>query len=495
MPLHDVDAFFAEQGSLALTPDEVLLMPRFSEVLPAATVLRTQLSKNIELGIPLLSAAMDTVTEEAMAIGMALKGGMGVIHRNLTPTEQARRVRIVKKFRSFRIKPVCVYEHDSMATVRELRSTHKHFSTFPVLAGSRDAEGKKLIGLLAKDEQRFCRDIDQPVSAYMKPLKDLVTLVGDPGVDEAYGYMDAHRVPKLFIVTSDGELTCMYIYKDIDKNKKHAHLHAIDVQGRLRVGAAVGVDRLELERAFLLAEKGVDAIFIDTAHGHTKAVLDMVRILKGESALNGVDIIAGNVATKDGARALCSVGVDAIKVGIGPGSTCTTRIVTRIGVPQLTATYWCASVARNFDIPVIADGGFENSGHMVACLAAGASTIMSGFMFAGTKEACGAERQDQDHQVPLRQYRGMGSIEAMQHNPGSRARYRQGDRRYTPEGMSGFVPARGEVGDEIDKICGGIQSAMGYMGAACIGDMFSLAQFVRITTSGQRESSVHGIML
>jgi IMP dehydrogenase len=465
-----------------LTFDDVLLVPAYSEVLPRDVDTKTRLTQKIELQIPLVSAAMDSVTEARTAIAMAREGGLGILHKNLPAADQAREVEKVKRAESgMVIAPVTVRPtqllRDALALMRE-----HGISGVPV------TEGDTPVGILTARDIRFEKNLDQPVSALM--TKKLVTV--PPGVanDHAKQLLHQHRIEKLLVV-EDGRLVGLITIKDILQADRNP-LAVKDSKGRLRVGAAIGPGTDRRERAAALVAAGVDVLVVDTAHGHSKGVIDAVRATKRECP--GVELIAGNVATADAAEALVDAGADCIKVGIGPGSICTTRVVAGIGVPQITAISDCARVCDRRGIPVIADGGVKYSGDVAKAIAAGASSVMVGSLFAGTDEAPGEIVLYQGRSY--KQYRGMGSIGAMKR--GSKDRYGQGgtaDEKLVPEGIEGRVPHRGSLSSILHQLVGGLQSGMGYTGCRTISELQTRARFIRITSQGLRESHVHDVMI
>jgi IMP dehydrogenase len=466
----------------ALTFDDVLLVPQYSDVLPSSVDVSTQITRNLRLTIPLVSAAMDTVTESGMAIAMSQAGGLGIIHKNLSPVGQAREVRRVKKYESSLVSdPMICAPTDTLGAVADLMR-NKGFSGVPVV------EEGRAVGILTRRDVRFETDLNQPVSQLM--TTKLVTV--SPGVDEAQcrKLLHEHRIEKLLVVDADGRLAGLITLTDMLKREQHPNA-ARDERGRLIAGAAVGV--AEDERVALLVEAGVDAIIVDTAHGHSARVLDAVR--RYRLAHDGVEIVAGNIASKQGAKALLDAGVDGIKVGIGPGSICTTRMVAGVGVPQLTAVLDVVSVARDAGIPVIADGGIKFSGDLVKALAAGASAVMLGSLLGGTDESPGETVLFQGR--AYKAYRGMGSLGAMAE--GSADRYAQSDvldtGKLVPEGIEGRVPVKGPVADTLFQLVGGLRSGLGYLGARTIGELQANAEFVQISSAGLRESHVHDVVI
>ncbi len=465
-----------------LTFDDVLLVPAYSEVLPAEVDVRTKLTKRIALNIPLVSAAMDSVTEGRAAIAMARAGGIGILHKNLTPAQQAREVERVKRAESGMItSPVTVRPDQSLREALGVMNQHD-ISGVPVV------EGGKPVGILTARDIRFEKNLDQPVSALM--TKELVTV--PPGVsnDRAKELLHQHRIEKLLVVEA-GKLVGLVTIKDLlqaDRNPEAVK----DEAGRLRVGAAVGPGADCTERTEALVAAGVDLIVVDTAHGHSRGVLEAVRSIK--KRYPNIDVIAGNVATADGTLALIDAGADAVKVGIGPGSICTTRVVAGVGVPQITAISDCARAADRHGIHIVADGGIKYSGEVTKAIAAGASAVMIGSLFAGTDEAPGDLVLYQGRSYKA--YRGMGSLGAMK--KGSKDRYGQGgaaDEKLVPEGIEGRVPYRGSLSSILFQLVGGLRSGMGYTGSPTIADLRERGRFVRITSQGLRESHVHDVII
>jgi IMP dehydrogenase len=473
----------------ALTFDDVLLVPAFSEVLPKDTTLSTRFSRNIELNLPLVSAAMDTVTEARLAIAMAQEGGMGIIHKNLTAKEQAAQVRKVKRHESGVLRdPVVIPPDFKVHQVIEL-SEQLGVSGFPVVDGGR------VVGIVTGRDLRFETRMDLPVSQIMTPRERLITTPVGTTLKDAKALLNKHRLERLLMVDDDFHLKGLITVKDITKQTNFPQA-ARDNQGKLRVGAAVGVGEGTEERVAALVEAGVDAIVVDTAHGHSKGVIERVRWVK----LNypQIDVVGGNIATGAAALALAEAGADAVKVGIGPGSICTTRIVAGVGVPQIMAIDSVAAALRGSGVPLIADGGIRYSGDIAKALAAGAGSVMMGGMFAGTEEAPGEVVLYQGRSY--KSYRGMGSIGAMQQ--GSADRYFQESStgnpnadKLVPEGIEGRVPYKGSVVAIIFQLAGGVRASMGYCGCATIADMQSRAEFVEITTAGIRESHVHDVQI
>jgi IMP dehydrogenase len=473
----------------ALTFDDVLLVPAASLVLPGQVDTRTRLTRTIELGIPLISAAMDTVTEAALAIAMAQAGGMGVIHRNLAPDEQADQVRRVKKFESgMVVNPLTIGPGATLADALSLMERH-HISGIPVVEGN--GKPGKLVGILTNRDVRFAKDPRQSVRELMTKER-LVTVRENVPMEEAKQLLHQHRIEKLLVVDEAYRCVGLITVKDIEKAQKFPNA-CKDERGRLRVAAATNVGAEGVDRAIKLLEAECDVIVVDTAHGHSQGVLDTVARIKRES--NYAQVMAGNVATADGAKALIDAGADAIKVGIGPGSICTTRIVAGVGVPQLTAIMDAASAARKEGVPVIADGGIKYSGDLAKAIAAGADCAMVGQLLAGTDESPGEVFLFQGRSY--KGYRGMGSLGAMAR--GSADRYFQAEVKDTlklvPEGVEGQVPYKGPAAAVVHQIIGGLRAAMGYTGCPTIGDFHQRAEFVRITNAGINESHVHGVLV
>ncbi|HMG50951.1 MAG TPA: IMP dehydrogenase, partial [Inquilinus sp.] len=468
----------------ALTFDDVLLVPQASSILPADADTRTRLTKRIELGIPLLSAAMDTVTEAPLAIAMAQAGGIGVIHRNLDIERQAEEVRKVKRFESgMVVNPITIGPDASLAEALSLMDRHG-ISGIPVVEQS-----GKLVGILTNRDVRFATNPTQPVRELM--TKDnLVTVREGVGKDEAKRLLHHNRIEKLLVVDQDYRCIGLVTVKDIMRAQLHPNA-CKDEQGRLRAAAATGTGDKGISRAEALFDAGVDVLVLDTAHGHSEGVLKSVE--RARRLSNSTQIIAGNVATADAARALIDAGADAVKVGIGPGSICTTRMVAGVGVPQLTAVLDVVEVCRKLDIPVISDGGIKYSGDLAKAIAAGANVVMLGSLFAGTDEAPGEVILYQGRSY--KSYRGMGSLGAMAR--GSADRYFQQEvsdtLKLVPEGVEGRVPYKGPAANVIHQLVGGLKAAMGYTGSRTIADLHQRAEFVRITNAGLRESHVHDI--
>ncbi|MGE8680362.1 MAG: IMP dehydrogenase [Achromobacter marplatensis] len=470
----------------ALTFDDVLLVPAYSEVLPRDTSLATRLTRNISLNIPLVSAAMDTVTESRLAIAMAQEGGIGIIHKNLSADAQAREVARVKRHEfGIVIDPVTVTPQMKVRDAIALQRQHG-ISGLPVV------EGRKLVGIVTNRDLRFEENLDQPLRNIMTPQERLVTMKEGATLDEAQALMHKHRLERVLIVNDGFELRGLATVKDIVKNTEHP-MASKDGQGQLRVGAAVGVGAGTEERVEKLVAAGVDVLIVDTAHGHSKGVLEGVRWVKQNYPK--VEVIGGNIATAAAARALVEYGADGVKVGIGPGSICTTRIVAGVGVPQIHAISEVAKALEGPGVPLIADGGIRYSGDVAKALAAGAFACMMGGMFAGTEEAPGEVVLFQGRSY--KSYRGMGSLGAM--TDGSADRYFQDPSnnadKLVPEGIEGRVPYKGSVLAIIFQLVGGIRASMGYCGAATIDDMRTKAEFVEITSAGVRESHVHDVQI
>ncbi len=477
---------------MALTFDDILLRPAHSEVLPTAVDVSARLTRTINLNIPILSAAMDTVTEARLAIAMAQYGGIGVIHRNLEPEEQAAHVRKVKKYESgMVVDPVTINPTATLREALELMRRHS-ISGIPVVKppanGSQDG---KLLGILTNRDVRFATNQDQPVSELMTQER-LITVKKGVDRDEAMRLLHQNRIEKLLVVDDGYHCIGLITVKDIEKARQHPHA-AKDAEGRLLVAAATTVGEDGFARTEHLIDAGVDVVIVDTAHGHSSRVLNAVTRIKRHS--NAVQVIAGNVATREGAKALIDAGADAIKVGIGPGSICTTRIVAGVGVPQLTAIMETTEEANKQDIPAIADGGIKYSGDLAKALAAGAATAMIGSLLAGTDESPGEVYLYQGRSY--KSYRGMGSIGAMAR--GSADRYFQQEVRDTlklvPEGIEGQVPYRGPAGTVLHQLVGGLRAAMGYTGSASIAEFHEKAEFIQITNAGLRESHTHDVTI
>ncbi|MFN7726781.1 MAG: IMP dehydrogenase [Rubrivivax sp.] len=475
----------------ALTFDDVLLVPAYSQVLPRDTSLATRLSRNITLNLPLVSAAMDTVTEARLAIAIAQEGGIGIVHKNLTARQQAAEVARVKRYESgVLLDPITVTPDTPVREVLALQKQHG-FSGFPVL------EGKRVVGIVTNRDLRFESRLDAPVRQVMTPSERLVSVKEGASLDEAKALMHQHRLERVLVVNDAFELRGLMTVKDITKQTDFPNA-ARDMHGKLRVGAAVGVGDGTEERVELLVKAGVDALVVDTAHGHSAGVIERVRWVKKH--FPQVDVIGGNIATGEAALALVEAGADAVKVGIGPGSICTTRIVTGVGVPQIMAIDSVAQALKGTGVQLIADGGVRFSGDLAKAIAAGADTVMMGGAFAGTEEAPGEVILYQGRSY--KSYRGMGSIGAMQQGSADRyfqdggsAQANSSSAKLVPEGIEGQVPYKGSVVGIIFQMAGGLRASMHYCGCANIPDMQSKAQFVEITSSGIRESHVHDVQI
>ncbi|MDZ7364063.1 MAG: IMP dehydrogenase [candidate division KSB1 bacterium] len=473
----------------ALTFDDVLLIPQESNVLPRDVDVSTRLTREIKLNIPLVSAAMDTVTEARMAIALAREGGLGVIHKNLPIARQAGEVDQVKRSESGMINnPITLTPDKSIREALELMRRYR-ISGIPIVENT--PSGEKLVGILTNRDLRFETNLDQRLSEVMT-RENLITAPVGTTLEEAERKLQKHRIEKLLIVDDKGRLKGLITVKDIQKKKTHPNA-AKDEQGRLRVGAAVGVAKDTLERAAALVQAEVDVLVVDTAHGHSRGVIKTVQQLR--QAFPKIQLIAGNVATEEGALALITAGVDAVKVGIGPGSICTTRVVAGVGVPQITAIMECVKACRRHDVPLIADGGIKQTGDVAKAIAAGADTVMMGNMFAGTEESPGEMIYLEGRSFKV--YRAMGSLAAMRQ--GSSDRYfQEGEtnlKKLVPEGIEGRVPYRGKISDIVYQIIGGLRAAMGYVGAANIAELKSKARFLQITTAGLRESHPHDVII
>ncbi len=470
----------------ALTFDDVLLVPAYSNVLPADTSLKTRLTRNIALNIPLLSAAMDTVTEARLAIAMAQEGGIGIIHKNLSPKDQAREVARVKRFEAGVLRdPITIPPTMKIRDVIALTEQYG-ISGFPVV------EGKTVVGIITNRDLRFEEELDAEARAKMTPREKLVYVNEDADTAEAKRLMNKHRLERVLVVNDAFELRGLITVKDIQKSHEHPFASK-DKHGKLLVGAAVGVSQRDEERIDLLVAAGVDVLVVDTAHGHSQGILDRVKWIK--TKYPDVDVIGGNIATAAAALALVAHGADAVKVGIGPGSICTTRIVAGVGVPQITAISNVAEALAGTGVPCIADGGIRFSGDISKALAAGASTVMMGSMFAGTEEAPGEVILYQGRSY--KSYRGMGSLGAMA--DGSADRYFQDASakadKFVPEGIEGRVAYKGSVLAIIYQMVGGVRQSMGYCGCASIDELREKAEFVEITSAGMRESHVHDVQI
>ncbi|MCC6206945.1 MAG: IMP dehydrogenase [Gammaproteobacteria bacterium] len=470
----------------ALTFDDVLLLPDHSTVLPKEVNLRTRLTRTITLNIPLISSAMDTVTEARLAIALAQEGGIGIVHKNMPADQQAQQVRMVKKFESGVIKdPISVSPDTSVRDVLKI-TRENQISGVPVV------QGEDLVGIVTRRDLRFENKLDQPVSSIMTPKERLVTVKEGAERDEIIRLLHKHRIEKVLVVNDRFHLRGMITVKDIQKAKDFPNA-CKDDYGRLRVGAAVGT--ANDDRAEALVAAGVDVIVVDTAHGHSQKVLDTVRSIK--KRFPDLQVIGGNIGTAEAARALYEAGADAVKVGIGPGSICTTRIVTGVGVPQISAIANIANALRGTDVPLIGDGGIRFSGDLAKAIAAGAHCVMIGSMFAGTEESPGEVELYQGRSY--KSYRGMGSLGAMAEAYGSSDRYFQDAEsaveKLVPEGIEGRVPYKGSVIAILHQLIGGLRASMGYTGCHNIDEMRSKPRFVRITTAGMRESHVHDVSI
>lgn len=465
--------------------DDVLLLPNYSDVVPSEVKVSTRVTRNIVLNIPIISAAMDTVTEARTAISMARQGGLGFIHRNLTIEDQALEIDKVKKSESgMIIDPVTIRPDQPVSDVLKLMSQYR-ISGVPVV------DGEKLVGIVTNRDLRFEKTVTKKVSEVMT-TKKLVTVLEGITLDESKMALHEHRIEKLLVVDANGRLKGMITIKDIEKIKKYPNA-CKDSMGRLRVGAAVGVGADMMQRAEALIKAGADVLTIDTSHGHSRNVMNAVTELK--TAFPDIDVIAGNVATAEGAEALVKAGVDGVKIGIGPGSICTTRIVAGVGVPQISAIMNCREISNKTGVPLIADGGIKYSGDLTKAIGAGAHTVMLGGLLAGTEESPGETILYQGR--TYKQYRGMGSLEAMKQ--GSKDRYYLGDEeedeKLVPEGIVGRVPYRGTVAENLYQLIGGLKAGMGYVGAHTIEELRQKAKFVRITAAGLRESHVHDVII
>jgi IMP dehydrogenase len=490
-PMHQVETGL----EMALTFDDVLLVPRHSQVLPGAVDVSTRLTRNIGLNVPLVSAAMDTVTESGLAIAMAQHGGVGIVHKNLAIEEQAREVDRVKRSESGMIvNPITLSPRDRIYQALELMRQYR-ISGVPITDdGSKEG---RLVGILTNRDLRFEMNVDRPVSEVMTSGQ-LITVPVGTTLDEARKILHQHKVEKLLVVDQQYRLKGLITVKDIQKAIKYPNASK-DALGRLRVGAAIGTARDALDRAAALVDAHVDLLVVDTAHGHSQGVIDMVRRLR--RAYPDVDLLAGNVATGEATEALIQAGVDAVKVGIGAGSICTTRVVAGIGVPMITAVAECARAAEKYNVPIVADGGIRYSGDITKALAVGASVVMIGSLFAGTDESPGEVILFQGRS--FKEYRGMGSIGAMRR--GSRDRYFQdefeinpggdGSDKLVPEGIEGRVPHKGSLATMIHQLVGGLRAGMGYCGCGSIRELQTEARLIRITQAGVRESHVHDVVI
>lgn len=482
---------------VGLTYDDVLLLPGQSDVLPSGVNTATRLSRNITINIPLISSAMDTVTEARMAIAMARQGGLGIIHRNLSIEDQTSQVDLVKRSEAGMVShPVTTTPYATIQEVDDLCGKYR-VSGLPVI----DDDGK-LVGIVTNRDMRFVLEVQRTTTLVKDVMTSMPLIVGKAGInpDEAMALLAQHRIEKLPLVDNEGRLKGLITVKDFDKSEKYPNA-AKDGSGRLLVGAAVGVGNDAWERAMALVEAAADLLVVDTAHGHNSAVLEMIKKLKSEPFAKNVDIVGGNIATREGAQAIIDAGADGVKVGVGPGSICTTRVVAGVGVPQITAVHLASLAAREAGVPVIADGGLQYSGDIPKALVAGASAVMLGSLLAGTDEAPGDITYVGGKQYKT--YRGMGSLGAMQSRGQARSyskdRYFQDDvlreDKLVPEGVEGKVPYRGTVASVVHQLIGGLRASMGYVGAANIVELKEKGKFVRITAAGLRESHPHDIQM
>ena len=471
----------------ALTFDDVLLVPDYSEILPRQASLQTQLTRDIKMHIPLVSAAMDTVTESELAIALAQEGGVGIIHKNMDPELQAKNVRRVKKYESGIIQePVTVGPYTSIQEVIDL-TRQKNISGVPVV------DGDELVGIVTSRDLRFEEKPDDPVRNIMTRKESLVSVEEHATKEEVRALLHKHRIEKILVVNNKFQLAGLITVKDMQKASEYPNA-CLDDAEQLRVGAAVGVGEIARKRAALLVESNVDVIVVDTAHGHSKGVLDMVKWIK--TNFKETQVIGGNIATADAALALVKAGADAVKVGIGPGSICTTRVISGVGMPQISAVTNVAKALKNKGIPVISDGGVRYSGDLAKGLAAGANSMMVGGLFAGTEEAPGEVELYQGRSYKT--YRGMGSLGAMAEKYGSSDRYFQENdevEKLIPEGIEGRVPYKGALEAVVHQLCGGIRAALGYTGCLDLKEMRDKAKFVRLTSAGFKESHVHDVAI
>jgi IMP dehydrogenase len=470
----------------ALTFDDVLLLPRYSDFLPAEAQLETKVSKNISLKIPLVSAAMDTVTEAAMAIALAENGGIGILHKNNSIEEQAAEVKAVKKYESGVVRNPTTIQ--STKTINELMQLTSELS----ISGMPVVDDGKLMGIVTRRDFRYADNLSESVSTIMTPYEKLITVKEGFDQEDVKRLMYNNRIEKILVIDDENHLTGLVTMKDIDKSAEHPFATK-DSMGQLQVGAALGTGADTLDRANALSEAGVDLFVIDSAHGHSKNVIETVKLIKKEFPI--IDVMGGNVATPEGAQDLVEAGVDSVKVGMGPGSICTTRIIAGIGVPQITAILLIKEKLSNSNVPLIADGGIRFSGDISKALAAGADAVMLGGIFAGTEEAPGELELYQGRS--FKTYRGMGSIGAMSER-NDKNRYSQDDisiEKMVPEGVEGRVPFKGWVVNVIDQLIGGIRQSMGYVGCKSIKEMHQETQFVEITNAGITESHVHDVMI
>ena len=478
---------------IGLTYDDVLLLPGQSDVIPSGVNTTTQVSRNISIAVPLISSAMDTVTEARMAISMARQGGLGILHRNLSIEDQATQVDLVKRSEAGMIShPVTTTPYKTIQEVDDLCGKYR-VSGLPVI----DEDGL-LVGIVTNRDMRFVLEVQRTTTLVKDVMTPMPLIVGKVGInpDEAMAMLAQHRIEKLPLVDNNGKLRGLITVKDFDKSEKYPNASK-DGAGRLLVGAAIGVGPDAWERAMALVETGVDMLVVDTAHGHNSAVLEMIRRLKNEHFAKHADIVGGNVATREGAQAIVDAGADGVKVGVGPGSICTTRVVAGVGVPQITAVYLASLAAKPAGVPVIADGGLQYSGDIPKALVAGANSVMLGSLLAGTDESPGDVTYVGGKQ--FKTYRGMGSLGAMQSRSFSKDRYFQDDvlreDKLVPEGIEGRVPYRGNVASVVHQLTGGLRAAMGYVGGATIPELQQKGKFVRITSAGLRESHPHDIQM
>ncbi|MEK9151680.1 MAG: IMP dehydrogenase [Patescibacteria group bacterium] len=487
-----LDVFFTKMDRLgiALTYGDVRLKTNYSDIVPSETSLVTRFSQNVPLNVPIVSAAMDTVTEAKMAIALATHGGLGIIHKNLSPREQARQVNRVKLYLNGLIEsPICVDANDTISHVLTMREKQGYtFHSFPVI------ENGRLVGLLTRNDFDFAQNQTQPVHEVMTPQAELITAPAGTSINQAYEQMESKKKKLLPLLNDRGEVTGLYVLSDLKRIRSDQSIHNVDKDGHLRVAAAVGVGEGALERAELLAAKGCDVFVVGTAHGDSENVCDAVKELK--HLYPHIDVVAGNVSRGEAAKRLADVGADGILVGQGPGSICTTRIVAGIGCPQVTAVYECAEALRGTGIPVCADGGIGNSGDIVVALGVGAQSVILGRLLAGTEEAPGTTRMINGTKV--KEYRGMGSLGAMQDSVASREQYRQDAtpaEKLVPEGVESVVPFMGSVRDVLDQYLGGVRSGMGYVGARTVAELAARAELIRITSSGLAESHPHDVVI
>ncbi len=478
---------------IGLTYDDVLLLPGQSDVIPSGVNTATQVSRNISIAVPLISSAMDTVTEARMAISMARQGGLGILHRNLSIEDQATQVDLVKRSEAGMIShPVTTTPYKTIQEVDDLCGKFR-VSGLPVID-----EAGLLVGIVTNRDMRFVLEVQRTTTLVKDVMTPMPLIVGKVGInpDEAMAMLAQHRIEKLPLVDNNGKLRGLITVKDFDKSEKYPNASK-DGAGRLLVGAAIGVGPDAWERAMALVETGVDMLVVDTAHGHNSAVLEMIRRLKNEHFAQHADIVGGNVATREGAQAIVDAGADGVKVGVGPGSICTTRVVAGVGVPQITAVYLASLAAKPAGVPVIADGGLQYSGDIPKALVAGANSVMLGSLLAGTDESPGDVTYVGGKQ--FKTYRGMGSLGAMQSRSFSKDRYFQDDvlreDKLVPEGIEGRVPYRGNVASVVHQLTGGLRAAMGYVGGATIPELQQKGKFVRITSAGLRESHPHDIQM